>query len=85
MAQKILTIQCSECGCKRKIAAQEVPIGDCKFCSQEFGWYYAPPTMPNLKLKRGDVVVINTKIPSEDPNRIFSVTRNSRIIFQGSE
>ena len=90
-------IQCRECGCIKTVTKEkEVPVGDCKYCKDNFGWYCCKGEGPkglekHWPLQDGDLLVIDTALPhivnDNEPNfdRIFSLIRNGGILFSKAE
>jgi hypothetical protein len=81
MGKLLLKIKCIECGCEREITNAQTPVGECSLCKEDFGWLYAPKTMPNIVLRHGDLVVVNTRVPVDSPQRIFSVKRGNSFYY----
>ena len=79
-----LTVKCIHCGCKKQILPGEVPIGDCKFCFENFGWLRFPGDNKDFALQDGDIITVNTRVPVDSPRRIFEVRRNHIVIYHDS-
>jgi hypothetical protein len=89
-------IQCRECGCIKQLKDEEVPVGECSFCKENFGYYVCKGRTPVefekcFPLQEGDLIVVDTALPNLLPdgspnfNRIFSIVRNGGILAQKIE
>ena len=91
--QETVTIICGECGCKRAIKDQEVPVGDCRFCKKGFGYYIYPDEIYQkafhpkrgeeaFALKYGDILTLNTRVKAENSSRIVIIERDGVVIYR---
>lgn len=87
MKQKGITLVCLPCGCVKKILPGEIPDGDCGYCRMNFGWVLFPDRF-RLQYKEGDeiledgdVVIVDTKLPVESPDRIYEVIRHGLVWY----
>ena len=87
MKQKGITLVCLQCGFQAKIEAEQVPVGNCKYCFKEFGWVLYPdwfvPRYPvgTRVLKDGDMVIVDMREPTDSRNRIYEIRRNGLVFY----
>ena len=93
-ALETVIIKCRECGCSKEIFPKEIPVGDCQYCKEEFGYYFFPGQFLNedgtlnndnsiiANFEFGDIITLDTRLKAEDPKRIYSVKRNGKILYE---
>lgn len=86
-----ITIKCLACCYEAKIEPGDIPVGDCMFCKNDFGWavfpeYFRPPRYPFdvPVLESGDIVVVNTMLPVTSVDRIYEIRRGG-VVFYSKE
>ena len=88
-----MTLICGECGVSRRIKDKEIPVGDCRFCKKDFGYYILPEELYQkafhskagqepFKLQSEDMLTLNTRLKAVDSRRIAIIVRDGKEIYR---